>query len=290
MINTYDFIRLLLNLSMELTDTHCHLDLNRFDKDRLSVLSNALREGINRILIPGLTESSSMNVVKLANNHPITYAAVGVHPNEATTWNAKSQKSLEKLAQNFKVVAIGEIGLDYYHGHSSPDLQKKVLQEQLELAAMIGLPVVLHLREKNDDNMSAASDLFKIMDKWISDLKSASKTIPKLLGVMHSYSGSLDWAMEAVRLGFLIGVTGPITFKNSKRRQEVISSLPLEKLLIETDAPFLTPHPYRGKRNEPAFVKYIAEKLAKLHSRLVEEIASITTTNARNLFAWGEMI
>ncbi|MBA4379099.1 MAG: hydrolase TatD [Anaerolinea sp.] len=275
---------------MNLTDTHCHLDFNRFDADRDEVLARAWETGLTRILIPGLTATSSRAAVKLAESHPKLFAAVGVHPNDVDKFNVDTPARLRELAKNPKVVAIGEIGLDYYWDSAPHDHQQKVLQEQLALAAEIHLPVVLHFREKGDaPHGECAEDLIKILEDWVNKLRVGKNSLAERPGVLHSFCGSHETAQRAIQLGFYIGVTGPVTFKKARERQEIIAALPLERLLIETDAPFLAPHPHRGQRNEPAFVREIADKIGQLHSRNLEEVAAATSASAAKLFSWGEM-
>jgi TatD DNase family protein len=282
-----------------LTDTHCHLDLDKFDSDREDVLERAARAGVERILIPGLTIASSRIVLKLAESHLALYAAVGVHPTEAGTWETGTSNELRGLVSGTtgasgsfgspKVVALGEIGLDYYWDSAPHDLQREVLRRQLDLAAEAGLPVVLHMREAGDaPHGNCARDLLKILEEWCTGLTSTKSALASRPGTLHSFSGNLETARSALELGFYIGVTGPVTFKNALRRQEIVAALPLDRILIETDAPFLAPHPHRGKRNEPAYVRLIADKIALIHSCSLERIAAVTSENARRLFTWKE--
>ena len=275
-----------------LTDTHCHLNINKFDSDRNEVIRRAQIAGLARILIPGLTLASSRDAVNLAASHPMLYSAVGVHPNDTETWDAQTLSALAQLARtNIKVKAVGEIGLDYYWNSSSPEAQIAKLQDQLRLASELQLPVVLHLREKGDmEHGTCGDDLINILEIWVGELKSRNQSLGERPGVLHSFSGSLEIAQRAINLGFYIGVTGPITYKNAENRRRVITNLPLERLLIETDAPFLAPAPHRGKRNEPAFVTHIADKIATIKSRTPQEIAALTTANAARLFAWEETV
>ena len=277
---------------MILTDTHCHLDLEHFDTDRDAVIQRAINTGVRHILIPSLTGTSSRVAVKLAESNPMLYAAVGVHPNEAETWDGQTISSLKELAaQSLKVVAIGEIGLDYYWNKSPREEQISILKEQLNLAAELELPVVIHSREKEDaEHGPCAEDLIKILEEWVSGLRSRNEALAQKPGVLHSFSGSIESAKRAIELGFYIGVTGPITYKNAEKKRQVIVNLPLERLLIETDAPYLTPEPYRGKRNEPAFVIHIADKIAEIKSRTPQEVAAATTENAARLLSWGESV
>lgn len=272
---------------MTLVDTHCHLDFQKFDSDRAEVLDRAARAGVERILIPGLDLTSSLSAVKLAASHPMLFAAIGVHPTEAFDIEASTLNAFRELAHNPKVKAIGEIGLDYYWDTAPHDLQQRVLREQLDLAAELGLPVVIHMREKGDaEDGECATDLLKILEDWAGRLRVRNEPLAERPGVLHSFSGSLETARQAIRLNFYIGVTGPVTFQNARKRQSVIAELPLKSMLIETDAPFLAPHPHRGRRNEPAFVALVAGKIAELHSTPAEETVAVTTANAARLFRW----
>ena len=260
--------------------------------DRVEVIQRAENAGLIRILIPGLTIVSSQAAIKLAATHPMLFAAVGIHPNEAESWDKQTISDLEHLAtKNLKVISIGEIGLDYYWNSSPKETQIAILNEQLGLASKLHLPVVLHIREKGDlDQGACGEDLIKILEKWVAGLKSENRSLVERPGVLHSYSGSMEIAEQAIHLGFYIGVTGPITYKNAENRRRVIAALPLERLLIETDAPFLAPVPHRGNRNEPAFVTHIADKIASIKSCTPQEVAAVTTANAARLFAWEEIV
>jgi len=275
---------------MVFTDTHCHLDFHKFDQDREVVIRRAEKAGIVRILIPAISLASSLSSVKLAESHPMLYAAIGVQPNESLTWDNASISALRELSIKPKVVAIGEIGLDYYWDAAPHEHQQLVFREQLDLAAELELPVIIHLREKGDATDGPCyDDAIYILDKWVADLGPDKEMLMKNPGVLHSFSGSLKTARQAIALNFFIGVTGPVTFKNAIYKQEMFSHLPLDCLLIETDAPYLAPHSHRGKRNEPAFVCEIADKIAQLQSRNQEEVAAVTTANAGRLFSWGEV-
>ncbi len=265
---------------LPLTDTHCHLNFDTFDSDRSNVLERAWESGLQRILNPGVDVETSRSALGIAESQPAIYAAVGVHPEAASTWNEAALAELRDLASRPKVVAIGEIGLDYYREDAPPALQKEAFQAQLELAGEVGLPVVVHSRQ-------AMEDLLSILRNWCNRLRDLGNPLSGRPGVLHSFEGSLEAAQEAMRLNFYIGVSGPVTFKNAPDRQAIIATLPLEHLLIETDAPFLSPHPLRGRRNEPANVRLIAEKIADLHHQSISSVAQITTENAAKLFAWG---
>ena len=276
---------------MVLTDTHCHLDFHKFDEDRSDVLERAEKADLVRILIPALSVTSSLSVIKLAESHPMLYAAIGVHPTESSDFRPETLDELRKLSSHPKVMAIGEIGLDYYWDSAPHDIQQQALKAQLDLATELELPVVIHLREKGDAaGGPCAEDAMSILEGWVTSLGTDKESLRQNPGVLHSFSGSLETAQRAIGLNLYIGITGPVTFKNAKYKQEMVAQLPLENLLIETDAPYLTPHPYRGKRNEPAFVYEIADKIAQLQSRNQEEVAAITTSNAMRLFSWGEVV
>ena len=272
---------------MTLTDTHCHLYFNKFDDDRDEVIARATEAGLTRILVPGITLETSLASVKLADAHPEVFAAVGIHPTDALTWTEATRSELRELAQNPRVKAIGEIGLDYYWDTAPHDLQRDILQEQLSLAKELSLPVVIHLREKDDTLYgNCAEDLLSLLGKWVANLRTEAHPLASHPGVLHSFSGNAETAQRAIDLGFLIGVTGPVTFKNAHQRRELIASIPLEHLLIETDSPFLAPAPKRGRRNEPAYVAYVAEKVAEIHAKTPADVAEITSANAARLFSW----
>ena len=287
-----------------LTDTHCHLDFNQFDPDRAAVIQRALDAGITRILIPGLELESSSAVIKLAESHPNLYAALGFHPTELDKWNESSIDNLRSLILPHpeslsrrergwgegKIVAIGEIGLDYYWVKESDKRaqQREVLKQQLKLAQEVSRPAVIHMREENDAWFGQASiDLLEIISEWHEELRTKNHPLVEKPGVLHSYNGNLETARKAIALNFYLGVTGPVTYKNAEEKRQIVRQLPLERLLIETDSPFLTPVPHRGRRNEPAFVAYIADKIAEIHMTTREQVAEITTVNAARLFGWG---
>jgi len=275
-----------------LTDTHCHLDFNKFDADRDAVIQRATEAGVERMLIPALELKSSQAIVQLANSHPNLFAAIGFHPTDLDEWHEPSIENLRKLAQpqKTKVVAVGEIGLDYYwvKEPEKQALQREALKQQLQLAQEVNLPVIIHMREENDMWFGQASiDLLKILTLWQNELKAQNHPLADKPGVLHSYNGNLETAQKAIALNFYIGVTGPVTYKKAEEKRQVIRHIPLERLLIETDSPFLTPVPHRGKRNEPAFVSHIADKIAEIHMTTREQVAEITSENAKNLFGWG---
>jgi TatD DNase family protein len=262
------------------TDTHCHLDFDAFDEDRSAVLERARQSGIVRILIPGIDVDSCIKAIRLTEEHEEIYAAVGIHPNSANAWVDHTYATLEEMADRPKVVAIGEIGLDYYRDRTPRALQKKIFQQQLELAADLELPVVIHNRDATDD-------VLKILSKWHVNLVESKSALQFRPGVLHSYSATLKYANRAMEASYYVGITGPVTFKNALDLQAVVSELPLNRLLIETDAPFLSPHPLRGRRNEPANVRMVAEKIAMLKNQSLKVVARQTSVNANHLFNWG---
>lgn len=272
------------------TDTHCHLDLDHFAADREDVLARARAAGVTRILVPSLNLVSSSAVLGLASKFDEVCAAIGLHPSDvADDWQRKVD-GLHAIAQSPKVVAIGEIGLDYYWttAPTTRALQRAALVAQLESAATLQLPVVLHCREEGDAAYGACgADLMAILREWTANLRDSKNPLARNPGVQHSFAGTSKMAEELFELGFLIGVTGPITFQNAHARREVIASAPLERILLETDAPFLTPVPHRGKRNEPAFIPLIADRIAQVKSRSIHDVALATTSNADRLFSWG---
>ncbi len=261
------------------SDTHCHLNLNSFQENLPAVLDRARQAGVTRILVPGIDLETSRRAVELSRGTPELYAAIGIHPNDARTWTSGSLAELRQLAREPKVRAIGEIGLDYYRDFAPPDLQRQVLLAQLDLARELGKPVVLHSR-------AALADLMALLRDWCQELKAAGSPLARHPGVLHSYEGDLETALEAASLGFFIGVSGPVTFLNARQRQQLVADLPVQSLLMETDSPFLAPHPKRGRPNEPANVTLVAEKTASLHNMPLEDLLSITNKNSDDLFGW----
>jgi TatD DNase family protein len=264
-----------------LIDTHCHLDFSAFENDRLEVLERAKKAGLTRIINPGINISTSFEAVNLSEKYPEVYAAVGIHPNDATSWNEGSFDQINNLTKHPKVVAIGEIGLDYYRDQAPRELQRQLFREQLRLAKQNNLPVIIHSRQ-------ASSDILSILIEWIADLKTNHPRLALRPGVLHSFSGDLDTAWQAIELNFKIGITGPVTFHNASKLQQIVTAIPLTHLLVETDAPFLTPHPHRGLRNEPAYVRLVIDKIAELHKQPFTLVAETITQNATMLFNWRE--
>ena len=251
--------------------------------------------------MPGINLESSRKIASLAKTQPGLFAAIGVHPNDSLTWDKATFDELKQIyldsivfdegAGSFrasKIVAIGEIGLDYYWNDAPHDHQREVLLQQLSLAAELKLPVILHLREQGDASDGDCSrDLLLILADWFQQLKMSQNPLANAPGVLHSFSGSIKTARNVLDLNFYIGITGPVTYKNAEAKREVVKSLPLERVLTETDAPFLAPVPKRGLRNEPAFVRHITDKIAEIQNKDPDEIAAITSANAARLFSWG---
>lgn len=250
-----------------LIDTHAHIQDEKFDEDRAEVIERAMAAGVERIINIGDTIESSARAVKLAQDYPGIYAAVGIHPQEAGKMMASHDELLASWAELPKVVAIGEIGLDYYYENCSRQCQREVFIRQLDVARQMHLPVSIHDREAHGDLM----EIIKKEGKGIS-------------GVIHCFSGSWEMARELLKRGWYLGIDGPLTFKNAAKLPEIVQQVPLERLLIETDSPYLAPVPKRGHRNEPAFVRFIAEKAAQVRGIAFEEFAAATTQNARDLF------
>lgn len=252
---------------MRLFDTHAHYDADAFDADRLELLASMPGRGVELILNPGCDVPSSRAAVELAERFPFVYAAVGVHPEECGGWTGGELEALRELARHPKVRAIGEIGLDYYWEENPPrELQKEVLHAQLELAEELDLPVIIHDREAHGDCLEIV------------------RAHPKVTGVYHCYSGSLEDAKVLVKLGWMLSFTGSITFKNARKAPEVIAWLPMDRIMVETDSPYLTPVPYRGKRNDSGYVRLVAEKIAEIKGLDPEEVARITLENGRRFF------
>ena len=249
-------------------DTHSHIDFEDFTDNMDGLLAKCKEVGVEKIIIPGVTLEDTKRVINLAEKYPELYATVGIHPSEAKTWTDKSYEKLKAFAQNPKVVAIGEIGLDYYWDKSFVDIQKEILIQQIELAKEIKKPIVIHDRD-------AHLDTFNIL----------KNTNAKDVGVvLHCFSGSVEFMQECIKEGFYISLGGVTTFKNAIKAKEVAEKIPLDRLLLETDAPYLTPVPHRGETNYPYYIPIIAQQIASLKSISIEEVATATTQNAINFF------
>ena len=250
-----------------LFDTHAHYDDESFDADRDAVLTALPEQGVGLILNPGCDVESSRKAVRYAAAYPHVYAAVGIHPENCGGCTAGDLDAIRALAQLPKTVAIGEIGLDYYWAENPPrDFQQQVLRQQLALARELALPVIIHDREAHADTLAIVREF------------------PGVTGVFHCFSGSPEMARELLKMGWYLGFDGPVTYKNARRAPEVAAVTPLDRMLIETDSPYMTPVPYRGRRNDSGYVHLVAEKLAEWKGVTPEEMARATTENGKRLF------
>jgi len=250
-----------------LADTHAHLQWASFDEDREKVISRARKVDVKYIVNIGFDLSGSREAIKLAEKHKRLYATIGMHPHNASQLNENVLDELRKLSENPKAVAIGEIGLDYYRNLSPRIAQRKAFEAQLLLAEEVGLPVVIHDREAHADT-----------------LEMLSKFKGKIVGVMHCFSGTREMAEQCVKSGFCISFAGPVTFPNSHKLHEIAKCTALDKILLETDSPWLAPQEVRGKRNEPSFLPFIAKKVATLKGTSVDKLAETTSENAKEIF------
>ncbi len=260
---------------MTLVDTHAHLDFHQFDSDRQEVLRRALDAGVGAILTVGTDLPSSRRAVELAASDEAVYAAVGMHPHDAVKLDGNTLAELRVLAQQPRVLAVGEIGLDFYRNRSPHEAQRRAFRAQLAWASKLGKPTIIHDRDAHDEVM-------EILSEWSADLKGSA--LEGRLGVMHTFSGDMAMAERAIELGFFLSISGPVTFSNARQLGDIARALPLDRLLVETDCPFLAPHPHRGKRNEPMYVRLVAERIAELKGMALDELAEATTQNAKRLF------
>ena len=251
-------------------DTHCHLNLDAFEEDLDQVLFNARQAGVERVLIPGIDLETSERAKALAAKETGLTFACGVHPNTDAVVDDETLRALEGLARDPRCAAVGEIGLDNYWNDCPPERQRENLLRQLDLAERLQLPIILHCRD-------AFADLFPIVQQWI-------RRAPGNRGVFHAFDGSAEEARRITDAGFFVGLGGAITFKNKPIRREMARTVPLEKVVLETDAPYLTPVPYRGKRNQPAHVPLVGAFLADLRGLSVEDVMTQTSANAFELF------
>ena len=250
-----------------LADSHAHLEMNDFDRDRDEVIKRAENAGVDLIITVGTTLDDCRKAVSIANKYKNVYAAIGIHPHEVKDIDKTTYETLKKLAKMDKVVAFGEIGLDFFRNLSPRDVQIRRFGEQLELASEIGLPIIIHDRD-------AHQEILEMLGGWKG----------KHRGVVHCFSGNYKMAEKCLEMGFFISIPGAITFGKSEKLQDVIRRIPVTDILVETDAPYLTPHPHRGKRNEPAYVIHTARKVAEIKGLSLEELASVTYQNTRNVF------
>ena len=289
-------------MGVGLVDSHLHLDLAQFDEDRDSVVSRAKEANVRCLINPGRNFESSCKAIELAEKYSQVYAAVGVHPHRAEE-DAESEERFRRLAQHPRVVAVGEIGLDFFRNLSPPETQKGIFRKYLRLAKELNLPAIVHCRDAFEEvcaiiqeegmKYSASPRLYgKNVKQYETQRRKGAEEPPSqvsqaLRGVLHSFSGDESSADSLLKAGFYISFSGQITYPKNNRLRSVAERLPVERMLIETDSPFLTPQPERGKRNEPAFVKHVAEELARIKGLSLEDVARITTRNVRRLFGVG---
>lgn len=251
-----------------LFDTHVHLNAEQYNDDLKEVIERALTEGVNTMVVVGFDRPTITKAIELAEAYDFLYASVGWHPVDAIDMTEEDLTWIGQLAEHPKVVALGEMGLDYYWDKSPKEIQKEVFRKQIQLARRVKLPIIIH-------NRDATADIIEILKEEKAE---------EVGGIMHCFSGSPEIAMECIKMNFYISLGGPVTFKNAKQPKKVAEVVPLNRLLIETDCPYLTPHPYRGKRNEPSYVKLVAQQIAEIKGESFEDICRITTENAKKIF------
>ncbi|MDY5846422.1 MAG: TatD family hydrolase [Bariatricus sp.] len=248
-------------------DTHAHYDDGQFQEDRDELLASMPSLGVGTIVNVSATYESCTQAVELAKKYPHVYAAVGIHPDEVGVLDDDKFSKMKELFKEEKVVAVGEIGLDYYWDNESHEVQRKWFVRQLELAKELDLPVLIHSRD-------AAADTMYVMENYAKGLT----------GVIHCYSYSKEMALEYVKMGFYIGIGGVVTFKNSKKMKEVVEAVPMDRILLETDCPYLAPEPLRGKRNQSSYLTYVVKKIAEIKGISEEEVIAVTEVNARRMY------
>ncbi len=255
---------------MHLTDSHCHLNMDYFKNDYKEVAKRAYNNDVKTIITIGTNYKDSVKGVEIANEIDYIYTSIGWHPHDTKEiGDLNNLMKIMKLAENKKVVAYGEIGLDYFKNYSPSDIQRKFFRYQINMAKELRLPIIIHDRDANDD-------VVKILKEEKAEVVG---------GVIHCFSGDLNYAKKVIDMNFFISFPGTITFKKNRDEvKKIIGKIPIDKILIETDAPFLTPEPYRGKKNEPSYVKYVAEKIAEIKNMTLNEVAKITTENCRKIF------
>lgn len=249
-------------------DTHVHLNADQYDEDLQQVIDRALEAKVEKMVVIGFDRKTIERAMKLADDYPFIYVVIGWHPVDAIDCTDEDLQWIEQLAAHEKVVGIGETGLDYYWDKSPKDVQQYWFRKQIQLAKKLQLPIIIH-------NRDATGDVVRILQE---------ENAAEVGGIMHCFGGSVETARQCIDMNFMISLGGPVTFKNARQPKEVAKEIPLEHLLIETDAPYLAPHPYRGKRNEPAFVTLVAQEIALQKEISVEEVAAATTENAKKFF------
>lgn len=252
-------------------DTHVHLNADQYDEDLQEVIDRALNSKVEKMVVIGFDRKTIKRAIELAEQYDFIYAVVGWHPVDAIDCTDEDLEWIEQLAAHEKVVGIGETGLDYHWDKSPRDIQQQVFRKQIQLAKRVGLPIIIHNREATEDVLTILRE----------------EDAQEVGGVMHCFGGSVETAQESIKMNFMISLGGPVTFKNAKKPKEVAAEIPLEHLMIETDAPYLAPHPYRGKRNEPSYVPLVAEEIARLKELPVETVAEATTENAKRFYKFS---
>ncbi|HQY90580.1 MAG: TatD family hydrolase [Caldilinea sp.] len=262
-----------------LVDSHCHLDLDQFDADRDEVMAQARAAGVGLIVNPGIDLPHCRRAIELADANEELYVAVGIHPNSADQFDDHTLADLRHLAAHPKVVAIGEIGLDFYWNKVAATVQQDAFVRQLDLAAELGLPVIIHSRDAND----AVADVLRT---WVHSAAFQHSRLAQrpYAGVLHAYSGGLALAEEAYDWNFVLSLGGPVTFRNAHALHALLPALRLDRLMLETDAPYLTPHPYRGQRNTPGYVALVCEQIAKLRGLTAAQVAAQTSVTALRFY------
>lgn len=257
-------------------DSHAHYDDDRFAEDRDELLGSMSENGVEYIVNVGSSIETTKTTLEIINKYPFVYGSAGVHPEECADMTEQDIKWLEQICDNKRIVAIGEIGLDYHWGEPSRDIQVKWFKRQLELAVKLNKPVIIHSRD-------AAEDTMNILKEY-HDKMSEGKSKDDILGVLHCFSNSAQMAKEYVSMGYYIGVGGVVTFKNAKKLKEVVEVVPIEKILIETDCPYMAPEPHRGSRNDSTYLKYVVQKIGEIKGIEPEEVVRITRDNALNMY------
>jgi TatD DNase family protein len=248
-------------------DTHTHLQFESYDEDRELVIQRAIKNNVDAMITIGTDLKSSHQALELAKKFAVIFASVGIHPNDCEGSTSSDLIKIIKMAEEEKAIAIGEIGLDYYRLNTSKEKQQEILRSQIQIARDLGLPIIIHNRE-------AHGDIYKVLKEEKAE---------EISGVFHSFTGDVKFLESILNLNYYVSFTGPVTFKNTNYNQ-LIERVPPEQLLLETDSPFLSPVPFRGKRNEPSYVRYIAEKISQVKGLTIEKLAEITSENAKNLF------
>ncbi len=247
-------------------DTHAHLDFEDFRENLDEIIGDALDVGVEKIIIPGVTPEDAPKIIEITDKYDNIYGAVSAHPTEVKNWQDGNYEKLKKYARHEKIVAIGETGLDYYRDKTFAQRQKYIFKEHIRLALELDLPLIVHSRDAHGDTLEIL------------------KEFPEIKGVMHCFSGSAEFALQCMEIGLYISLGGPVTFKNAKKPKEVAEKVPLQRLLVETDSPFLAPHPFRGKQNDPSKIKLVVKAIAEIKGLSFEEVANTTSDNAEKLF------